>query len=104
MLKKKIVTWVNEWSVKTYDKSELTFKLKIGLLLILLSFVVGNGLPFVLGVVGILQKRFLFMVTLGSVFYGLSWLIFGLGIILTGKANLYYGKIFLAKLLLRILK
>ncbi|MFH1131308.1 MAG: hypothetical protein V1754_08230 [Pseudomonadota bacterium] len=78
-------------------------RLVIGLLLIVLSFVVG-GLPTLalIGVLAIYWGNPLFFAIGAPVVYGLSWLIWAAGMFLAGHDSLLYANIFFRWLVRKI--
>ncbi len=96
---KKIRNWVESVTEKGLDRSKLTTRIKIGLLLIALSFVIGWGGPAVILVIAIWIKSLKTGLIGGSALYIFSWFVWGAGMLLTGKANYDLGRYFLAKFL-----
>ena len=101
MLKEKLLRWAEQYEQVELDRNSLTWKLRIGLLLIALSFVIGWGVPALALIIGAWAGAMKVALITGAVAYAFSWLVWGAGMLLTGKANYDYGKYFLAKFLLR---
>lgn len=95
----KIKNWVESVTEKGLERSKLTMRIKIGLLLIALSFLIGWGGPAVMAGIAIWIKSLKTGLIGGSVLYIFSWFVWGAGMLLTGKANYDFGKYFLAKFL-----
>ena len=96
---KKIRNWIESVYEKGVDRSKLTTRIKIGLLLIALSFVIGWGGPAVMAVIAVWTKSLKTGLIGGSALYIFSWFVWGAGVLLTGKANYDFGRYFLAKFL-----
>ena len=96
---KKMRNWIESVTEKGLDRRKLTFRIKIGLLLIALSFVIGWGGPAVMAGIAVWIKSLKTGLIGGSALYIFSWFVWGAGMLLTGKANYDFGKYFLAKFL-----
>ena len=67
------------------------FWFKVGLVLLVLNFPIGYG-GLAVGTAIAVCKKQPAALTVGFVFYGLSWVILGLGTILTGRGGIRYAK------------
>jgi len=98
-LRQKALLWIDKHCEKELDRKKLSFKIKMGLILIALSFVVGWGLAAAMEIIAIWADNSKFFIVAGVVCYVSSWGIWALGMFFTGKANYEYAQFFLAKYL-----
>jgi len=87
---------------KNLDKdpfSSLPLKMRIGLLLLTIGYIMGYLIPPALIYFAGMKKELAQGLVKGGVIYGLSWIVGGLGLFLAGKDSIKYPIYFFAKLL-----
>lgn len=102
MRKNKFRLWVNREVAKNLDKdpfSSLPLKMRIGLLLLTISYIIGYCVPPVIIFLAGSKHQLTAGLVKGSIFYLGSWVIGGLGLFLASKDSLKYPIYFFAKAL-----
>jgi hypothetical protein len=103
MLLSKIKNWVNNEVSKELDKepfSSLPLKMRIGIFIILGSFLIGHGSNLFLVVIpGVNKQLSVSNIIGGSSIYAICWVTGNIGIFLAGKDSIKYPIYFFAKLL-----
>jgi len=94
--KEKIRNWLWETCRNVQEKPKMTTKIFIGISLIIFSFVIYYGGMIVCGSLAIYLKTPEIAIIGIPALYGLSWLVWLLGMYLLGKVNYIYVKYRLA--------
>jgi hypothetical protein len=103
-LKKRATEKLHQWVLKSekivIDKKNISFKIKIGILIIILSFVIGWGGPAAMAFLAFYYEGYIkYFIIAGSAFYFVSWGVWALGMFLVGKENKKIASYYLAKYL-----
>lgn len=97
--------WVNSEVEKKLDKdpfSSLPIRMRIGILLMLGSFVAGYGIPILLLVISKSKNQLATGLVKGSIVYVLCWISGAVGLSLAGKDCIKYPIYFFAKFLKKL--
>lgn len=98
----KLKKWVNSEVDKQLDKdpfSSLPLRMRIGIFMLMGSFLIGYGVPIVLMIISGRNHQFLSGVAKGTVVYSVCWITGFIGLTLAGKDCIKYPIYFLAKFL-----
>jgi hypothetical protein len=98
----KLKSWVNSEVDKNLDKdgfSSLPLRMRIGIFLLMGSWLVGYGVPIILVWISRRNHQLSAAVVKGSLVYGICWVSGFIGLTLAGKDSIKYPIYFLAKLL-----
>jgi hypothetical protein len=99
--KGKFKDWVNDQVGKRLDRapfSSLPLVMRIGLLILTLSFVIGYGGPLLAIIISVFNKNVSTGVLNGSLLYGFSWILGFVGLAMAGRDSVKYPLYFFAKL------
>lgn len=101
-MQKSFKTWVNAEVAKELDKerfSSLPLRMRIGIFILIFSFCVGYGVPFLLVMLSSTDRNLSTGLLSGSLVYGFCWVLGVIGLSLAGRDCIKYPIYFLAKLL-----
>jgi hypothetical protein len=102
MPQNKLQNWVNNEVKKNLDKepfSSLPLKMRVGIFLLIGSFLIGYGLPPLIILIAGTNNELAAGTIGGSFFYLISWLPGTIGLVLAGKDSIKYPIYFFAKFL-----
>ena len=102
MISRRFKDWVNTEVQKELDKepfSSLPVKMRIGIILLLISFLAGYGIPVLLLIVSKRNHQLTSGVVNGTFVYTFFWVLGFVGLTLAGKDCIKYPIYFSAKLL-----
>ncbi len=106
-LQSKIKGWVNSEVAKELDKepfSSLPKRMRIGILLMLCTFIVGHGSTLLVVIIpGVNRQLSLGGLLTGSYIYVFCWILGAVGLSMAGKDSIKYPIYFSAKLLKAVL-
>jgi len=94
--KEKVKKWIYNSTHSTIEKPEMTYRIMIGIFLIIFSFAEYYGGMVVCSVLAVYFESPEIVVIGVPLLYGLSWIIWLLGMYLLGKVNYEYVKYRLA--------
>lgn len=102
MLQSRFRKWVNDEVGKKLDQqkfSSLPLRVRIGIGLLISSYLIGYGFPIGLVIFSGINRRLSSGLVKGSIVYGVCWIIGAIGLSLAGRECIKYPIFFLAKLL-----
>lgn len=102
MLQSKIIKWVNSEVEKKLDEQSffsLPLRMRIGIFLLMGSFIIGYGYPIVSIIISGIKHQLSAGLIDGSLVYLISWIVGAIGLSLAGKDCIKYPIYFFAKLL-----
>jgi hypothetical protein len=105
MRQSKFKAWVNSEVEKKLDQvrfPQLPIKMRIGIILLTISFSVGYGVTFLVLLISGFKHKFSIGLIRGSIFYIASWPIGAIGLALAGKDCIKYPIYFFAKFIKKI--
>lgn len=105
MLQSRVKKWVNNEVAKKLDQqrfSSLPLRVRIGIGLLISSYMIGYGFPIGLVIFSGINHRLSSGLVKGSMVYGVCWIIGAIGLSLAGRECIKYPIFFLAKLLKKI--
>ncbi len=103
--KDRFKSWVNRQVAKKLDSvpfSSLPLVMRIGLLILTLSFVIGYGGPLLAVVISGLNRKIGAGLLTGTLLYGISWVLGLAGLAMAGRDSIQYPPYFFAKLVKRL--
>ena len=100
--KEPLLAFAQEFKDVEHNYKDLSPKFLFGLFLIFISFVIGWGVPLVALWYGITRNTIAVPALVGTLAYGLGWILTPIGLAITAKDNIYYLRYFTAKFILRL--
>jgi hypothetical protein len=104
-LQRRFKEWVNSEVAKELDKDgffSLPLKMRIGILILLFTWLIGNGYPIVTMIISGRNHQLLKGTAQSTAVYIICWVIGAFGLSLAGKASIKYPIYFSAKLLKKL--
>lgn len=99
MQKSKFIHWVNKEAAKELHKESffsLPLKMRIGIFMLIASFIIGYGGPVVILIFSGIHKKIASGILNGSILYLFSWVLGAAGLALAGKDCIKYPIYFFA--------
>ena len=100
--KEPLLAFAQEFKDVEHNYKDLSPKFLFGLFLIFISFVIGWGVPLAALWYGITHSTIALPALVGTLAYGLGWVLTPIGLAITAKDNIYYLRYFTAKFILRL--
>ena len=100
--KEPLLAFAQEFKDVEHNYKDLSPKFLFGLFLIFISFVIGWGVPLIALWYGITHSTIAVPALIGTLAYGLGWILTPIGLAITAKDNIYYLRYFTAKFILRL--
>ena len=100
--KEPLLAFAQEFKDVEHNYKDLSPSFLFGLFLIFISFVIGWGGPLIALWYGITHSTIAVPALIGTLTYGLGWILTPIGLAITAKQNIYYLRYFTAKFILRV--
>lgn len=98
MPRSKFSDWVNLESGKKIEKfNALPARTRIGIIMLVSSFIIGYGVPVFILIISGINKKLLAGFISGSIVYIFSWILGAIGLAMAGKDCIKYPVILFAK-------